>query len=56
MTIQEFQTSCGAIEQEYKNKIGLCIAELDSMRSFAETHGKENFSYNNIAKRSVGIE
>lgn len=42
--------------EEYKNKIGLCIAELDSMRSFAETHGKEKFSYNNIAKRSVGIE
>ncbi len=42
--------------EEYKNKIGLCIAELDSMRCFAETHGKEKFSYNNIAKRSVGIE
>ena len=42
--------------EEYKNKIGLCIAELDSMRCFAETHGKEKFSYNNIAKRSVWIE
>ncbi len=43
-------------EDEYISKIKRCIEELDKIKSAAETHGKEKFSYNNIAKRSVEAE
>lgn len=41
---------------EYINKIKLSIEKLDEIKNAAETHGKEKFSYNNIAKRSVEAE
>lgn len=43
-------------EGEYIKKIKLSIEKLDEIKYAAETHGKENFSYNNIAKRSVEAE
>ena len=43
-------------EDEYINKIKLSIEKLDEIKKAAETHGKEKFSYNNIAKRSVEAE
>lgn len=42
-------------EDEYI-KIKLSIEKLDEIKYAAETHGKEKFSYNNIAKRSVEAE
>ena len=43
-------------EDEYIKKIKLSIEKLDEIKYAAETHGKEKFSYNNIAKRSVEAE
>lgn len=43
-------------EDEYMKKIKLCIDRLDEIKNAAETHGKEKFSYNNIAKKSIEAE